>query len=94
LSNLETLVRFVENNETVLDIVSDLTESKTLNSDETIEGSKSIIDKVISLDNEESILSPEMANLTSDIMQNFLSYFGENDCSLGSNLTHAVEADF
>jgi len=74
--------------------VSDLTKTITLNSDETIGGSKSVVDKVLSIDDEDYVLNQDVANHTTDILENFLNYLGENDCSLENNLTQSIETDF
>mmetsp|Transcript_16625 Transcript_16625/g.14483 ORF Transcript_16625/g.14483 Transcript_16625/m.14483 type:complete len:205 (+) Transcript_16625:3551-4165(+) len=94
LGELNELILTTDSNETIARIISDLTESKNLNDDEIMAEGKELIDKLIDLKNDSTIISPKLANSTADIVGDMLKYSGENDCGLDGDFTKGLNEDF
>lgn len=87
LTQLEANMGHIYDKTVVFSILEDISQNSLLNTNSTMNSSKSILDSVIQLDNSSVILNEQQANSTANILDNMLSFSSENDCELSDTFT-------
>jgi len=81
-----------EGRQSVIDTLQSSSVSVKFNSNETQAEVQEILESIVDMDNDKDLVSEENSELITDILDNFVSYSAETDCSLSTNFTADLES--